>query len=105
MDGAYGWKLFRHVVMPQLWPATFVAAVVTIIGALRTDSFDMTQIMTEGGPGRGSSDVMSRYMFQKTLFDQDYGYGSAISVLLFAFMLIFIIAFIYRMYYQDENMR
>ena len=105
MDGAHGWKLFRHVVMPQLWPATFVAAVVTIIGALRTDSFDMTQIMTEGGPGRGSSDVMSRYMFQKTLFDQDYGYGSAISVLLFTFMLIFIVTFIYRMYYQDENMR
>ena len=65
----------------------------------------MTQIMTEGGPGRGASDVMSRYMFQKTLFDQDYGYGSAISVLLFIFMLIFIITFIIRMYYQDENLR
>ena len=105
MDGASGWILFRYIVLPQLWPATFVAFVVTIIGALRTDSFDMTQIMTEGGPGRGSSDVMSRYMFQKTLFDQDYGYGSAISVLLFMFMLIFIITFIIRMYYQDENLR
>ena len=105
MDGASGWKLFRYIVLPQLWPATFVAFVVTIIGALRTDSFDMTQIMTEGGPGRGASDVMSRYMFQKTLFDQDYGYGSAISVLLFMFMLIFIITFIIRMYYQDENLR
>ena len=65
----------------------------------------MTQIMTEGGPGRGSSDVMSRYMFQKTLFDQDYGYGSAIAVLLFLFMLVFIIAFIFRMYRQDETLR
>ena len=105
MDGASGWKLFRYIVLPQLWPSTFVALVVTIIGALRTDSFDMTQIMTEGGPGRGASDVMSRFMFQKTLFDQDYGYGSSISVLLFMFMLIFIIAFIIRMYYQDENLR
>ena len=105
MDGAFGWKLFRYIVLPQLWPATFIAVVVTIIGALRTDSFDMTQIMTEGGPGRGASDVMSRYMYQKTLFDQDYGYGSTISVLLFMFMLIFIITFIIRMYYQDENLR
>ena len=80
-----------------------VAVVVTIIGALRTDSFDMTQVMTEGGPGRGSSDVMSTYMYQKTLFDQDYGYGSTIAVLLFSFMLLFIIAFIIRMYHQDEK--
>ena len=103
MDGASGWKLFRYIILPQLWPATFVAAVVTVIGALRTDSFDMTQVMTEGGPGRGSSDVMSRYMYQKTLFDQDYGYGSTIAVLLFSFMLLFIIAFIIRMYHQDEK--
>ena len=37
-----------YVILPQLWPATFIAFVVTIIGALR--SFDLISIMTRGGP-------------------------------------------------------
>ena len=63
----------------------------------------MTQIMTEGGPGRGSSDVMSRYMYQKTLFDQDYGYGSSIAIILFGITLVFIVIFLTRMVQQDEK--
>ena len=103
VDGASGWTLFRYIILPQLWPATFIAWVVTIIGALRNDSFDMTQIMTEGGPGRGASDVMSRYMYQKTLFDQDYGYGSSIAIILFGITLVFIVIFLTRMVQQDER--
>ena len=80
-----------------------IRMIFTIIGALRNDSFDMTQIMTEGGPGRGSSDVMSRYMYQKTLFDQDYGYGSSIAIILFGITLVFIVIFLTRMVQQDER--
>ncbi|MEM8732125.1 MAG: sugar ABC transporter permease [Pseudomonadota bacterium] len=101
LDGAKGWKLFRRIIMPQLWPATFIALVVTMIGALR--SFDLVQVMTGGGPGRGSSDVMARYMYQKTLFDQDYGYGSTIAVLLFMIMLVFIAIFIGQMVKQGQE--
>jgi multiple sugar transport system permease protein len=56
LDGAKGWKMLWHVILPQLWPATFLAIVVTVIGALR--SFDMIAIMTQGGP-YGSSNVLS----------------------------------------------
>ena len=99
LDGARGWKLLRRVILPQLWPATFVALVVTVIGALR--SFDLVQVMTIGGPGRGSSDVLARYMYQKTLFDQDYGYGATLAVILFLIMSVFIAAFIRQMVRQD----
>lgn len=95
LDGARGWKLLRRIILPQLWPATFIALVVTVIGALR--SFDLVQVMTGGGPGRGSSDVLARYMYQKTLFDQDYGYGATLAVILFAIMLVFIAVFIRQM--------
>ena len=98
LDGAKGWKLLKRIILPQLWPATFIALVVTMIGALR--SFDLVQVMTGGGPGRGSSDVLARYMYQKTLFDQDYGYGSAIAVILFLIMLVFIAVFIKQMIRQ-----
>ncbi|MFM2280504.1 MAG: hypothetical protein RLZZ444_2735, partial [Pseudomonadota bacterium] len=54
MDGAKGFRLLWHVILPQLAPATFIAMVVTVIGSLR--SFDLVSIMTAGGP-YGSSQV------------------------------------------------
>ena len=101
LDGALGWRLLWHVVLPQLWPATFLAIVVTVIGALR--SFDMIAIMTQGGP-YGSSNVLSYYMYETALSEYGFemGYGSAIAVVLFMIMMVFIIAFLWKMY-QDER--
>ncbi len=101
LDGAKGWKMLWYVVWPQLRPATFIAVVVTVIGALR--SFDMIAIMTQGGPF-GSTNVLSHYMFETAIseYGERYGYGSAIAVVLFAIMLIFISYFLWRMY-QDEK--
>ncbi|MGI9501827.1 MAG: carbohydrate ABC transporter permease, partial [Geminicoccaceae bacterium] len=39
LDGAKGFRMLWYVIIPQLRPATFIAVVVTIIGALR--SFDL----------------------------------------------------------------
>ena len=101
LDGARGWRLLWHVVLPQLWPATFLAIVVTVIGALR--SFDMIAIMTQGGP-YGSSNVLSYYMYETALSEYGFemGYGSAIAVVLFLIMMVFIIGFLWKMY-QDER--
>jgi multiple sugar transport system permease protein len=61
LDGAKGWKMLWYIILPQLKPATFIAFVVTIIGALR--SFDLISVMTNGGPF-GSTRVLSFYMFE-----------------------------------------
>ena len=63
LDGAKGSRMLWYVIIPQLRPATFIAFVVTIIGALR--SFDLISIMTNGGPF-GQSRVLSFYMFEKS---------------------------------------
>lgn len=101
MDGATGFSLFWNVILPQLRPATFIAVVVTVIGALR--SFDMIAIMTQGGPW-GSTNVLAYFMFEQALSEYGYrmGYGSAIATVLFAIMLVYILFFIYRMY-RDEK--
>ncbi|MFK7866920.1 MAG: carbohydrate ABC transporter permease [Alphaproteobacteria bacterium] len=101
LDGAKGWRMLRYVILPQLWPATFLAIVVTVIGALR--SFDMIAIMTQGGP-YGSSSVLSYFMFEQALSEFGFrmGYGSAIAVMLFFIMLGFISYFLWVMY-QDEK--
>jgi multiple sugar transport system permease protein len=102
MDNAKGWSMLWHIIIPQLRPATFIAMVVTVIGALR--SFDLISIMTVGGP-YGSTRVLSYFMYEQALSEYGYamGYGAAIAVVLFAIMLIFISVFIVRMLGQERN--
>ena len=101
LDGAKGWKMLWYVVIPQLRPATFIAVVVTVIGALR--SFDIVSVMTDGGPF-GSSRVLSFYMYEQALSEYGYrmGYGAAIAVILFLIMMVFITGFIWKMV-RDER--
>ncbi|EBA04962.1 ABC transporter, permease protein [Rhodobacteraceae bacterium HTCC2150] len=101
LDNAKGWKMLWYVVLPQLKPATFIAVVVTVIGALR--SFDLVAIMTQGGPW-GSSRVLAYYMYEKAFSEYGFrmGYGAAIAVVLFLIMMIYITGFLTKMY-RDER--
>ena len=102
LDGAKGWKMLWYVIVPQLKPATFIAFVVTIIGALR--SFDLISIMTNGGPF-GQTRVLSFYMFEKALSEYGFrmGYGASIAVVLFLIMLVFIAYFLWSMYNEEKG--
>ena len=104
LDGAKGWRMLWYVIIPQLKPATFIAFVVTIIGALR--SFDFIAVMTGGGPF-GSTRVLSFYMFEESLSEFGFrmGYGSAIAVVLFFIMLGFIAYFLYSMWREEKEGR
>lgn len=104
LDGAKGARMLWHIILPQLRPATFIAFVVTIIGALR--SFDLISIMTNGGPF-GQTRVLSFYMFEKALSEYGFrmGYGSAIAVVLFLIMLVFIAYFLWSMYRDEREAR
>lgn len=102
LDGAKGWKMLWYVILPQLRPATFIAVVVTVIGALR--SFDMISVMTNGGPF-GSSRVLAYYMFEVSLSEYGFrmGYGAAIAVVLFLIMLVYIAFFLWRMWREERE--
>ena len=104
LDGAKGWRMLWYIVIPQLKPATFIAFVVTIIGALR--SFDLISIMTNGGPF-GESRVLSFYMFEVALSEYGFrmGYGAAIAVILFLIMMVFITYFLWSMLPRREGER
>lgn len=93
LDGARNFRLLWHVVLPQLRPATFIALVVTVIGALR--SFDLVAIMTQGGPF-GSSSVLAWMMYDEVINNYRLGYGAAIGVVLFLIMSVFIAFFLWR---------
>ncbi|MDX8442335.1 carbohydrate ABC transporter permease [Mesorhizobium australafricanum] len=103
LDNARGWKMLWYIILPQLRPATFIAVVVTVIGALR--SFDLISIMSDGGP-YGSSRTLAFYMFEQAFSEYGFrmGYGAAIAVVLFAIMLVYIAVVVTRMY-RDERGR
>lgn len=102
LEGAKGWSLLWHVVLPQLRPATFIAVVVTVVGSLR--SFDMISIMTQGGP-YGSSRVLAYYMYEQALSEYGYrmGYGTAIATVLFLIMLVYISFVLARIWRQEKE--
>ena len=102
LDNAKGWRMLWYIILPQLRPATFIAVVVTVIGALR--SFDLVSIMTDGGP-YGSSRVLAFYMYEQALSEYGFrmGYGSAIAVVLFLIMMVYISFFLYRMYRNEAR--
>lgn len=100
MDNASGFKLLWYIILPQLRPATFMAVVVTVIGALR--SFDLIAIMTDGGP-YGSSSVLAYFMYEQSIFNYRMGYGAAIATVLFMIMNIYIAFFLWRMLRNERS--
>lgn len=101
LDNAKGFAMLRHIILPQLKAASFIALIVTIIGALR--SFDLVAVMTGGGP-YGTSRILSYYMFETALSEYGVrkGYGAAIASVLFLITLIVTSAFLWRLY-KDEK--
>ncbi|HEY2024444.1 sugar ABC transporter permease [Paraburkholderia sp.] len=99
MEGATGLRLLWHVILPQLRPATFMAVVLTVIGALR--SFDLIAVMSGGGPF-DSSTVLAFYMYDQAIKYYREGYSAAIAVVLFAIMLVYIVFHLRRMLREES---
>ncbi|MEE2599150.1 MAG: sugar ABC transporter permease [SAR324 cluster bacterium] len=100
IDGAKGWSMFWNVILPQLRPATFVAVIVSVLGALR--SFDLVAIMTRGGPW-GSSTVLAYEMVEQAIFNYRMGYGAALATILFLILDIYIAWFLIRVWLNEKR--
>jgi multiple sugar transport system permease protein len=84
VDGASGWKLFRHITFPLLSPTTFFILIITVIGIFK--AFNHIYVMTQGGPGDATT-TTSIYIFQQLYQFNRYGYSAALSFILFIVIL------------------
>lgn len=84
-------KSFWHITWPMLSPTTFVAVLLSIVGSFQ--SVDLIYIMTQGRPGN-STNTLIYYIYQQGITNWNIGYGSALSTLLFAALLVFTIAYV-----------
>ncbi|MEV8374881.1 sugar ABC transporter permease [Kribbella sp. NPDC056861] len=85
IDGAGPWQRFRHIVVPQLRPVLFFVLVIETIGAFQV--FDAMYVMTAGGPIRGSYSLVY-FLYDSGFKFFDFGYASAIGLVLFLIVLV-----------------
>jgi ABC-type sugar transport system permease subunit len=80
IDGAGPWQQFVHVTLPLLKPAVLVALIFRTLDAFRV--FDLIFVLTGGGPGTATEPI-ALYTFSALLQNLRFGYGSALSVVIF----------------------
>lgn len=78
VDGAKGWRLAVHVVVPMLAPATKSLLLLGIIGTLQT--FPLVYLITGGGPNH-ASEVFGTAIFKESFVIGDTGAGATLSVI------------------------
>ncbi len=87
VDGANAWQKFWAVTWPQISPATFFIAIMSIIGGFQA-GFDPAYIMTGGGPN-GSTTTIIYYIYNNAFEWHKMGYAAAIAWVLFIVVFIF----------------
>ncbi len=90
IDGATSWQKFRDVTLPLLRPVLLVVLLLRTIDGARV--FDKVFVMTGGGPGT-SSITMIMHIYRQAFRVLDFGYASAMSVLLL--MVLIVLAVLY----------
>ncbi len=81
VDGANAWWQLRHITLPLLKPAILVTLIFRTLDGFRV--FDLIYVLTGGGPGT-STEPVALYTFNALLQNLRFGYGSALSVVIFA---------------------
>lgn len=79
MDGASESVILWRIVLPALSNVIFTSSIFAISGSLK--SFDLVFAMTGGGPV-DYTNVMSIYLYKHTFTYNNYGYGSAVSLVI-----------------------
>ncbi|QQO09742.1 carbohydrate ABC transporter permease [Breznakiella homolactica] len=85
LEGAREGQIFVKIIMPMLGYVIFINSILAISGSFK--SFDLIYSMTGGGPAH-YTEVIAVYMYNTTFVHQNYGYGSALSIIIILFIVI-----------------
>ena len=89
VDGAGEWRIFRSVTLPLLRPVLAFVLVVTLVGSFQI--YDTIAVTTEGGPVHATR-AINVYIFQQAFEQRNFGYASALAVILMIFLAFIAIA-------------
>jgi multiple sugar transport system permease protein/raffinose/stachyose/melibiose transport system permease protein len=88
MEGAGEGTIFARIIVPMLGYVIFINSILAISGSFK--SFDLIYSMTGGGPAH-YTEVIAVYMYNTTFVHQNYGYGSALSIIIILFIVLSIL--------------
>lgn len=83
IDGASGWRQFRHITLPMLGPTVLMVSILTVSGYFQL--FAEPYVMTEGGPLQSTTSVLY-LMYDEGFKWWNLGSASAVAFLLFVLM-------------------
>lgn len=89
LDGAGVRKKFFNITLPYLMPIMWILSIIQVLTAFQI--FTEVYVMTNGGPMH-STEVIGTYIYKTAFSAMDLGYASAMSMLMFAVLLIFTMA-------------
>ena len=85
LEGAREGTIFVRLIAPMLANVIFINTILAVSGSFK--SFDLVYSMTGGGPAH-FTEVIAVYMYNTTFVFQNYGYGSALAVIIIVFTVI-----------------
>jgi raffinose/stachyose/melibiose transport system permease protein len=86
IDGANRWQSVLFVTVPLLSTTIRTTSYLSVLGSLT--QFNLVWIMTRGGPVN-ASETMATYMYRFAFIRFQFGYGSAVALVMLVFCLIF----------------
>ena len=91
MDGATGWRAFRHVTWPLLRPVIGVVLVLGVVYTLKV--LDIILGLTGGGPANATQTIATQ-SYQLSFQQYDFGQGAALGNILIIISLVFAVLYL-----------
>jgi multiple sugar transport system permease protein len=91
LDGAGSWAIFRTITLPLLRPVMLVVLLFRTLDAFRI--FDAVYVLTGGGPAN-TTETLSIYAYRVLFQTLQFGYGSALAVVVFLWTGLISVAYI-----------
>lgn len=93
IEGAGTLQKFFFVTLPMLKDSIIATTIITMITAF--SSYDLTYVMTGGGPVH-SSEILGKYVYNLAFINFDYGRASATGTIMFVVSLAMIFVYVRR---------
>ncbi len=94
IDRASRWQQFWHITLPLLKPVLLPAIT---LGAIWTfNNLNVIWLVSNGGEPQDSTHILVSYVYKAVFNLYRYGYGAALSMVMFVILLVFSILFLHR---------
>jgi glucose/mannose transport system permease protein len=98
MDGASEWKLYRHVLFPQLSPIALSALI--IIGHMSLKAFDLIMSISKPANYQTKVPAVDMYVFKSSF---DYANAAAVGSILLVIVAVVIVPYLIRTNRQEKR--